>query len=417
MMVANATSQGGQYENPSVAVDMSGRLFKVPSQANNVPTSAHYWMQMKNGEEQFMLVDAQNTHATMRNGSSDDELDEPFDVTEQRIYGNSPYKMASGSPSKRISQLSNFTNIEPAWKNDTAEKSSSVQSALETGSIRGLNDTTNDEDSAFDFRSKNSSGKVDFRPTRNSSTTTSSSQNQGIRRRLYQSEMDGTAETKKASQAQGPVPGPTPTDIKERALQSWRIRKERKTNLRPAESSAQKKGNNVSFGEPTLHHFQPDTTEESTCFSEERSLNSDQSKIYAGEVGDAFKDFLLIGDGNDSRPGVRRINAKETSKQENTRPRKVSSSYQRMSAQTRPASGNAVDEDDPLDSVWNMVEGSMTVVASALGINEQQKAIVDQYTDNEIRKTKNQGQVDETERMTEYANLIQTGVSGFLLYM
>ena len=162
MMVANATSQGGQYQNPSVAVDMSGRLLKVPSKANKKATNAHYWMQMKNGEEQFMLVDAQNTLAMMRNGSSDDELDEPFDVAEQKIYGNSPYKMASGSPSKTISQLSNFANIEPAWENDVSKNSSRISSSTyttNTSSIRGLSDTTYDEDSAFDFRSKNSSGR------------------------------------------------------------------------------------------------------------------------------------------------------------------------------------------------------------------------------------------------------------------
>jgi hypothetical protein len=87
-------------------------------------------------------------------------------------------------------------------------------------------------------------------------------------------------------------------------------------------SEATKTG--VSFGKAdTVHHYMPDTEEDTTYYSDEdRSLNSEYTKTLESEVEDVVKDFLLIGHEQHSRPGRRKFKHKHSVKKKNWRKHK-----------------------------------------------------------------------------------------------
>jgi hypothetical protein len=71
----------------------------------------------------------------------------------------------------------------------------------------------------------------------------------------------------------------------------------------------------VSFGKAdTVHHYMPETEEDTYYSDEDRSLNSEYTKTLESEVEDVVKDFLLIGHEQHSRPGRRKFKHKHSVK-------------------------------------------------------------------------------------------------------
>lgn len=311
--------------SPQVAVNMAGRLMHPPLEGTDMTLNQEkFWMQMNptltdEDDEEYMLIDARKTHPLNHVRSEDSE---PFDVAKPMRYS---YKTSTETSPEGVSHLSRFVGIEPAWEDTTTNVASNL------ASLDSLEAAMDDDESAFFFRSRNSDGKVDFEDRHNLR----------VKARSYADQNNNLNTSRDLSEITR-IPAPA-SNVQ--SLQKLRSRRSRTKGL---EISPEKKGNNVSFGEPTLHEFQPD------------DQTKDSRDTYTREVGKAIKDLTLIGDATSNRPGSRSTDAKAKPKANPKvyRVRKVSSSSPQKSQ---------LPENDPLESVWDIFEG----VANNLGINNK----------------------------------------------
>jgi hypothetical protein len=131
--------------------------------------------------------------------------------------------------------------------------------------------------------------------------------------------------------------------------------------------------NTVSFGEQDkVHHFETAMTDESSRWTEDKSevtsVQSEYTKSDASEVADAIKDLFFLGNGKKSTPGRRKRSDKNleigTIKQGAT----TFVKQQKLKAQSTKPRSATKSSDAHMDAVWQMMEGGMTGLVSALGI-------------------------------------------------
>ena len=185
--------------------------------------------------------------------------------------------------------------------------------------------------------------------------------------------------------------------LQERTQAAWKRKSAAKRSTTP-DFSESKDTQSVSFGKDhTVHTFEPDleATVETKSISQ-RSLNSEYTKSAESEVEDVIKDILLIGPGESTKPGRRKIkycssnqprlrdSAHEIDEEDtfdpsivaDDSPRKAASRRERGRSTTRRLKSMQVidekkEEDDPLLGVWNYMEGGFNAVSTALGLESR----------------------------------------------
>jgi len=153
----------------------------------------------------------------------------------------------------------------------------------------------------------------------------------------------------------------------------------------PIDTSPNKRSQ-VSFGATdTVHHYPNTNPETSTTYSHA----SDYTKSMESEVEDLFKDFLLIGDSKDNKPGRKKIQkhradtqdestlesledddtAKFYNEDDDTRGSTLPDDETATDSKSKNTQSLMLEEDeDPLlTGVWNMMESGVGAIGGALG--------------------------------------------------
>ena len=165
--------------------------------------------------------------------------------------------------------------------------------------------TDDDDDSLFDFEGKNSAlGKgTSVRKSSLKSGVTSNSSTRKGRRPRRRSEEDGNDDDE--SLIQYGEHRQRSSSLQERTQEAWTFRSKRSFSASsPRKEEPQQAG--VQFGNTdTIHHFDDQETVGTTGTF--HSINSMYTKSPESEVEDLIKDLLLIGSGEHSNPGRRKL--------------------------------------------------------------------------------------------------------------
>jgi hypothetical protein len=163
--------------------------------------------------------------------------------------------------------------------------------------------TDDDDDSLFDFGGKNSAlGKgTSVRKSSLKSGVTNSSNRRG-RRSRRRSEDDGNDDDE--SLIQYGEHRQRSSSLQERTQEAWTFRSKRSFSASSPRKESQQAG--VQFGNTdTVHHFDDQETVGTTGTL--HSINSLYTKSPESEAEDLIKDLLLIGSGEHSHPGRRKL--------------------------------------------------------------------------------------------------------------
>jgi hypothetical protein len=241
------------------------------------------------------------------------------------------------------------------------------------GSINTRGNTTEEDDSLFDFEGRQRHN-AKTRQAKKTTKTRSSS-------RGDETSEDGTNDPS--------------SSLTRRAQEAWKRKsaRERKSKADPHVSFAAK--------DPSVHRYNEYTTENSTLAG--ASLNSEYTKSMESEVEDAIKDIFLIGTGTGNNPGRRKLKHRpdmrrrlreekklddetlesedETTRQDRILVEGIPDSKETNGAnnkrtentrsKTRSTSRRSKNQDttsDGLLGAWTMVESGLQAVGAALGI-------------------------------------------------
>jgi phage terminase small subunit len=377
MMAPVSLPEAAKSETSSTSVDMAGRIF-------------HFWLQDE-GDQEFMCTNIKyNSHvlhdpSDEKDDESDkDSVDEPFDViNDMKKNKTSPHKINSpAQPPRRLARLTKYLDTSTIWSGTTDAQTVGDASQSDHVSASSLNDImTTNVDSSHQFESTSDPGhpNSDFHRRLNhrrrlqrirqleesgdEATKTTPLHSYGAPPQSPTSEDEATDTTSVHSNGARPQ---SPTNLQDRSLQAWR------SSMKTLQSK--KNINTVSFGEQNkVHHLEPAMTDESSRWTEDKSevtsVQSEYSKTDASEVEDAIKDIFFLGDGKKSRPGRRKRSDRNL---ENGIIKQGATTFvkqQKLKAQSTKRRSATKASDAPMAAVWQMMEGGMTGLVSALGIS------------------------------------------------
>lgn len=283
-------------------------------------------------------------------------------------------------------------------------------------------DDDDDDDSLFDFGDDASSlGQGIVRKSSSLKKTGSSGSNRRGRRTRKRS--DESSHDDDESLIQYGEHHKRSSSLQERTQEAWTFRSKRSFSATASPSKKENAG--VQFGNTdTVHHFDDQETVQTAGTT--HSLNSLYTKSPESETEDLIKDLLMIGSGQHSNPGRRKLKYQPVYKRElkegvdersaddatlgttdvslntldyhtGTRGRNATSftpakpkteSKEQTSVETSPVKSDALskqtndtlvsqgsvkDDSDPLSFVWNYVESGMMALGLASAAGEQKK--------------------------------------------
>ena len=273
----------------------------------------------------------------------------------QQTHGSSPLHAAHTSPGRARVRGTDGPN---SPKPDAYEE-------FGDGSINTRGNTTEEDDSLFDFQSKR----------------------RGQQKRRNHPLVSGDETSEEGA-------SDTPKSLTQRAHEAWKRKSARERHKANADP-------HVSFSEknPSVHRYNEYATENSTLAG--ASLNSEYTKSMESEVEDAIKDIFLIGSGTGNHPGRRKLKHRpdmrrrlrqerqhddDTLESEDETPdnqvvlEDVPASKNDKNGRSRARSSTRdkshrdekkEEEPDPLLGAWTMVESGLQAVGVALGIETQ----------------------------------------------
>ena len=255
--------------------------------------------------------------------SFDQGVEETKELTETEMeyqsgsemeYHSEQEDMGPPSESARYEEFGRETSDRDA----SARKGSKPKSILKSKGISprdGLDDGADedDDDSLFDFAGNQAStGASNLKPSLKNGNTGSSRKGRRPRRKSD----EGSENDDDESLIQYGEHRKRSSSLQERTQQAWTFRSQRsfpKANKegepslkKEGEPSLKKEAAGVQFGnKDTIHHFDDNETLMTTGTG--HSLNSLYTKSPESEAEDLIKDLLLIGSGEHSNPGRRKL--------------------------------------------------------------------------------------------------------------
>lgn len=338
------------------------------------------------------------------------ETDDSRDLSAQaHLSGKSPPRNARGA---------NADYEEFGTGGSVTAEESAVSTPLFPGEVV---DADEDNDSLFEFEEE------ERRRGQAAAVRVSSSKNRRSRRQSEHADDEGD-DTSLEQDYGAVIPH---SSLQERAQAAWKRKPAVMRSTSP--DAASKEAQSVSFGKGnTVHHFEPDietrtvgTVDTETKSLSQRSLNSEYTKSAESEVEDVLKDIFMIGKPEATKVGRRKVKynsevanqrsaevvpAADTNEFEDEdtldpsaigeeRPRRSSRRGRGRSTSRRLKSMDVIDEkkeEDPLLGVWNYMEGGITAVSNAFGLESASGDSGDLSRISERSRSMNQQQSNST---------------------
>ncbi len=361
-------------------------------------------------------------------GEHDPLAAEPLDVPLDSGRNSTP-------PVVKIS-VENQNEVEGSWDEtgddfpDPEDELPSSTAGDETSplSLRKKNSLQTDDDSIFQFTDDDQQGKqlspseqvISPKHDQSRKKAHSAIQRRGRRRATSESEGPEDDDDTSLENAYGGVPKRS-SSLQERTQQAWASRK----------SAAVHRPHSISIKPGSVPVVEAETTSVPGQYDEDEitaltggtgitgdpsfggSLNSLYTKTIESEVEDAIKDLLLIGTGRATNPGRRPNNFQLDNKQTLKDGEDNSSVLEDEATEFTPLDDETEDMDDfreekkegdnPIQLMWEYMEGNLSVLGSAFGLSPEAKA-------EAKSKLKNQGGSASAEEGTSFSPKANSGV-------
>lgn len=395
IMAPISLSKAAQGETSSTSVDMAGRIM-------------HYWLQNE-GDQEFLCANIAFNRNVVHSPSErrDDESgryseDEPFDVVNDKKRRHSSPRTGNMplTPPQRLAHLSSCLTTSAVCSGildgETVGESSQREDVHNPVSESSLNDSI--------ATTRMSDYNVESTSHPHSEFHRRLNHRRRLQRIRYLAESDDATEMT-SLYSQGSLP-PSPKDPPDRGSPASTPPSKTISSMKTSETK--RNMHTVSFGQQNLvHHFEPDMADASSLHTEEKSeatsIQSEYTKTDESEVEDAIRDLLFLSDGNKSRPGRRKRNDRNLEigiiKQGATaivKQKKLTV----QSPKRQSALGNAHTS---VVFVWQMMEGGMTELVSALGIAPSEDENEEEPSGQHFRKRnmeKYRGRQEDIQELT-----------------